>query len=102
MEASFRGQIDPPILRRLRGSPRKNRRRETDEPPPDAIEARRVKTVKCNNCQQYGHNRARCQKAPTAASTRAAQVSNYFIHLKVLVFLLLNFDLFSIVCTTRV
>uniref|UniRef100_A0A5B7ARQ4 SWIM-type domain-containing protein n=1 Tax=Davidia involucrata TaxID=16924 RepID=A0A5B7ARQ4_DAVIN len=55
--------IDPPPLRRLPGRPKKNRRREADEDV-GSSQARRALSLRCTNCNQFGHNRRTCQRAP--------------------------------------
>ena len=51
--------LQPPILRKLPGWPRKNRRREKGEA--DAGTTRnRSTTVRCKKCNQFGHNSRTC------------------------------------------
>lgn len=58
--------LEPPPLRRLPGRPRKNRRREVDDAAAGTSESRRSQTIKCSNCQHFGHNKRSCQRAPVA------------------------------------
>ncbi|XP_045819551.1 uncharacterized protein LOC123912991 isoform X2 [Trifolium pratense] len=48
------GNIDPPVLRRLPGRPRINRKRSVIEGPGDPQDARRSNTVRCGNCKNLG------------------------------------------------
>lgn len=59
------GKIDPPILRRLPGRPRINRRRGVTEGPAAPHDARRSSTVRCGNCKEFGHNILGCQRDKT-------------------------------------
>ncbi|KAJ1424176.1 Transposase, MuDR, plant [Sesbania bispinosa] len=59
------GQIDPPTLRRLPGRPRINRKRGVTEGPASAHDARRSNTVRCSNCNEFGHNILGCQRDQT-------------------------------------
>jgi hypothetical protein len=58
-------QIDPPILRRLPGRPRVNRKRSVIEGPSGPHDARRSSTVRCGNCREFGHNILGCQRDET-------------------------------------
>ncbi|KAJ1401847.1 Zinc finger, SWIM-type [Sesbania bispinosa] len=59
------GQIDPPTLRRLPGRPRINRMRGVTEGPAGPHDARRSNTVRCSNCNEFGHNILGCQRDQT-------------------------------------
>ncbi|KAA8538874.1 hypothetical protein F0562_025566 [Nyssa sinensis] len=56
--------IQPPPLKRLPSRPRKNRRREPDEDVGVIRQGRQAHSLKCKICQQWGHNRRTCQRAP--------------------------------------
>ncbi|XP_058776102.1 uncharacterized protein LOC131650408 [Vicia villosa] len=58
-------QIDPPVLRRLSGRPRVNRKRSVVEGPSGSQDARRSNTVRCGNCKEFGHNILGCQRDKT-------------------------------------
>ncbi|XP_058747011.1 uncharacterized protein LOC131620001 [Vicia villosa] len=58
-------QIDPPVLRRLSGRPRVNRKRSVIEGPSGSQDARRSNTVRCGNCKEFGHNILGCQRDKT-------------------------------------
>ncbi|KAF8408008.1 hypothetical protein HHK36_007148 [Tetracentron sinense] len=55
--------VEPPPFRRLPGRPKKNRRRELDEPTPGS-QSRRSSTIRCCICKQFGHNKRTCQRGP--------------------------------------
>jgi hypothetical protein len=59
------GNIDPPVLRRLPGRPRVNRKRSVIEGPGGPQDARRSNTIKCGNCREFGHNILGCQRDKT-------------------------------------
>ncbi|KAJ1401166.1 Transposase, MuDR, plant [Sesbania bispinosa] len=59
------GQIDPPTLRRLPGRPRINRKRGVTEGLAGAHDARRSNTVRCSNCNEFGHDILGCQRDQT-------------------------------------
>ncbi|KAJ1426371.1 Transposase, MuDR, plant [Sesbania bispinosa] len=59
------GQIDPPTLRRLPGRPRINRKRGVTEGPAGPHDARRSNTIRCSNCNEFGHNILGCQRDQT-------------------------------------
>ena len=59
------GKIDPPVLRRLPGRPRTNRKRGITEGPTTSHDARRSSTVRCGNCHEFGHNKLGCQRDKT-------------------------------------
>ena len=59
------GNIDPPGMRRLPGRPRSNRKRGITEGPAGTHDARRSSTVKCSNCNEFGHNKRGCQRDKT-------------------------------------
>lgn len=63
--------LEPPPLRRLPGRPRKNRRREEDEPPAGTSVVKRSHTLKCTNCGYFGHNKRTCQRAPVRGRSNA-------------------------------
>ena len=65
--------ILPPVLRRLPGRPRKNRRREPGEGPSGVGTARRSATVRCDICKQFGHNKRTCQRDSVAATRSATR-----------------------------
>jgi hypothetical protein len=59
------GNIDPPVLRRLPGRPRVNRKRSVIEGPGGPQDARRSNTITCGNCGEFGHNILGCQRDKT-------------------------------------
>lgn len=59
------GKIDPPILRRLPGRPRINRKRGVTVGPAGSHDARRSSTVRCGNSKEFGHNILGCQRDKT-------------------------------------
>ncbi|XP_021722430.1 uncharacterized protein LOC110689911 [Chenopodium quinoa] len=64
-------KIDPPTMKRGVGRPCRERRREEDE----ERKGKRSKTIKCSNCQCFGHNSATCKGGPTAKQAVAASAS---------------------------
>ena len=56
-------EVFPPKLKRLPGRPRTKRRKQEGEGP-SSTQAQKSATVKCSNCQQLGHNKRGCQRAP--------------------------------------
>ena len=69
-------EVEPPILRRLPGRPRKNRRRELGEQPTGLNVARRSNTIKCQTCKRFGHNKHTSQRDSTVGSIRGIKVVN--------------------------
>ncbi|XP_059654370.1 uncharacterized protein LOC132301106 [Cornus florida] len=55
--------LDPPVLKRPISKPRVKRKREVSEPEA----TRRSSVITCSICGVFGHNKRRCEKAPTAA-----------------------------------
>jgi hypothetical protein len=60
----------PPLLKRLPGRPKKNRRKEPWEGTETGTVAKRSSTVRCVNCKQLGHNKRTCQRAPVGSNKR--------------------------------
>lgn len=60
--------LQPPPLRRQRGRPRKNRRRQEGEGPPGPSQEKRSQTLRCAKCKEFGHNRRTCQGGPVRGS----------------------------------
>ncbi|KAF8405851.1 hypothetical protein HHK36_007928 [Tetracentron sinense] len=60
-------QVEPPPLCRLPIRPKKNRRRELDEPTPGS-QSRRSSTIKCCICKQFGHNKHTYQRGPVKST----------------------------------
>ena len=58
--------INPPIMRRAPGRPKKKRNRANDEPTSSKVLPRLLTTVKCKKCGTLGHNSRTC-KGKTAA-----------------------------------
>ncbi|KAK1257238.1 hypothetical protein QJS04_geneDACA024221 [Acorus gramineus] len=56
-----RDPVEPPIMRRMAGRPRKARVRDTDEAP---ASLKTGGTVKCSRCKQIIHNKRSCRWAP--------------------------------------
>ncbi|KAF7145405.1 hypothetical protein RHSIM_Rhsim04G0059700 [Rhododendron simsii] len=61
-------QLDPPPLRRMPGRPRKNRRREADEEPAGTSQTKSI-------CNEFGHNKRTCQRAPVKQKKSAMGAS---------------------------
>ncbi|XP_021735263.1 uncharacterized protein LOC110701949 [Chenopodium quinoa] len=64
-------KIEPPAMKRGVGRPCRERRRDEDE----ERKGKRSKTIKCSNCQCFGHNSATCKGGPTAKQVVAASAS---------------------------
>ncbi|XP_059668502.1 uncharacterized protein LOC132313647 isoform X2 [Cornus florida] len=60
--------LEPPILKRNLGRPKRVRRRQSDEP----LAMKRSSIVTCSICNIVGHNKRGCQRAPTARAAREA------------------------------
>lgn len=56
--------INPPLVHRRVGRPKKLRRREADEPRSTLSSLRVSGSLRCRNCGHYGHNRRTCQGGP--------------------------------------
>ena len=69
-------EVEPPILRRLLGRPRKNRRKEPREQPTSLNVAKRSNTIKCQTCKRFGNNKHTCQRDSTVGSIRGTKVVN--------------------------
>ena len=77
--AEFRGDVDPvepPLLRRMPGRPKKNRRREPGEPTVGKKNAKSRRAVKCNFCHKLGHNKRNCPRSIIGSNKK---VINYLI-----------------------
>jgi len=59
------GNIDPPVLRRLPGRPRINRKRSVTDGPGGPQDVRRSNTIRCRNCKEFGPNILGCQRDKT-------------------------------------
>ncbi|XP_058733206.1 uncharacterized protein LOC131604807 [Vicia villosa] len=53
--------IQPPVMRRAIGRPKKNRNKTNDEPRSTQTLPRKLQTVKCQNCGKMGHNKRTCK-----------------------------------------
>ena len=53
--------ILPPLITRMPGRPKKNRRREPNEPPPTS-QSKRSTTLRCCICKDFGHNKRTCPR----------------------------------------
>jgi hypothetical protein len=58
--------INPPLMRRAPGRPKKKRNRSNDEPKDSRVLPRHLSTVQCTKCLKFGHNIRSC-KGKTAA-----------------------------------
>lgn len=67
--------INPPVMRRAPGRPKKKRNRANDEPTPSNVLPRNLTTVKCKRCGTLGHNSRTC-KGKTVADRKLAKGSN--------------------------
>lgn len=61
--------IEPPEMKRGVGRPARNRRRGEEE----ERKGKRSKTVRCANCNQFGHNKLTCKGGPTRKEKQAAK-----------------------------
>ena len=59
--------IQPPVMKRGVGRPVKNRKRGEEE----QRKGKRSKTLRCDNCGDFGHNILTCQRAPTQKQKKA-------------------------------
>ncbi|XP_021731001.1 uncharacterized protein LOC110697906 [Chenopodium quinoa] len=64
-------KIEPLAMKRRVGRLCRERRRDEDE----ERNGKRSKTIKCSNCQCYGHNSATCKGGPTSKQVAAASAS---------------------------
>ncbi|XP_058784986.1 uncharacterized protein LOC131659882 [Vicia villosa] len=53
--------INPPVMRRSIGRPKKNRNKSNDEPRNRNILPISLQTVKCKKCGSFGHNKRTCK-----------------------------------------
>ncbi|XP_058754872.1 uncharacterized protein LOC131628023 [Vicia villosa] len=53
--------INPPVMRRAIGRPKKNRNKANDEPRSTNTLPRTLQTVKCKKCGNMGHNKRTCK-----------------------------------------
>ncbi|XP_058765308.1 uncharacterized protein LOC131638780 [Vicia villosa] len=67
--------INPPVMRRAPGRPKKKRNRANDEPTSSNVLPRNLTTVKCKSCGTLGHNSRTC-KGKTAADRKLAKGSS--------------------------
>ena len=77
--AEFRSGVDPvepSLLRRMPGRPKKNRRREPGEPAAGEKNARSKSTVRCNFCHRLGHNKRTCPRSTIGSNKK---VINYLV-----------------------
>ena len=68
--------VEPPILCRLPGRPRKSRRREPGEQPLSLNVARRSNTIKCQTCKRFDHNKRTYQRDSIVGSIRGTKIVN--------------------------
>ena len=76
--AEFKGDVDPvepPLLRRMPGRPKKNRKREPGEPMTGEKNAS-MSTVRCNFCHKLGHNKRTCLRSIIGSNKK---VINYLV-----------------------
>ncbi|KAJ1421082.1 hypothetical protein SESBI_13953 [Sesbania bispinosa] len=62
-------KIAPPTFRAKPGRPKKLRRREADDPPPQNKFKRSHTSLRCGKCNSYGHNKRTC-KNQSASTTQ--------------------------------
>lgn len=67
--------INPPVMRRAQGKPKKKRNKANDEPCSSNILSRNLTTVKCKNCGIFW-NKSRMRKGKTTADRQFSKVSN--------------------------
>ncbi|XP_058746340.1 uncharacterized protein LOC131619237 [Vicia villosa] len=67
--------INPPVMRRAPGRPKKKRNKSNDEPNSSNVLPRILTTVKCKSCGNFGHNSRTC-KGKTAADRQLPKGSN--------------------------
>ncbi|XP_058783420.1 uncharacterized protein LOC131658103 [Vicia villosa] len=67
--------INPPVMRRAPGRPKKKRNKANDEPISSNVLPRNLTTVKCKSCGNFGHNSRTC-KGKTAADRQLPKGSN--------------------------
>ncbi|XP_050890051.1 uncharacterized protein LOC127095397 [Lathyrus oleraceus] len=53
--------INPPVIRRYIGHPKKNRNKVNDEPRIRNTPSRTLQIVKCKKCGRFGHNKRTCK-----------------------------------------
>jgi hypothetical protein len=58
--------INPPLMRRAPGRPKKQRNKSNDEPKNSKILPRYLQTVQCTKCKTFGHNARSCKGNTTA------------------------------------
>jgi len=66
--------LQPAVLKRLPGRPRKNRRLEEGESKPVGA-TKRSNTVECRNCNYFGYNSRTCQRAPVATKKKGKRTT---------------------------
>ena len=64
----------PPLMRTMPGRPRKKRIIAADEN--NSQITRRGRVMTCSNCQEPGHNKSSCKKAPVPKPPKATRPSN--------------------------
>ncbi|XP_059629164.1 uncharacterized protein LOC132271719 isoform X2 [Cornus florida] len=71
--------LDPPPPYRRPGRPKKNRRRDADEPAAGTSQVRKSMTIRCMTCKPLGHNKRTCpkntNKVQKGSSSKAANAS---------------------------
>jgi hypothetical protein len=67
--------INPPLMRRAPGRPKKKRNRSNDEPKDSRVLPRHLSTVQCKKCLKFGHNIRSC-KGKTAADREIPKGGN--------------------------
>ncbi|XP_058775575.1 uncharacterized protein LOC131649839 [Vicia villosa] len=67
--------INPPVMRKAPGRPKKKRNKANDEPTSSNVLPRNLTTVKCKSCGNFGHNSRTC-KGKTAADRQFPKGSN--------------------------
>ncbi|XP_058726237.1 uncharacterized protein LOC131597563 [Vicia villosa] len=67
--------INPPVMRRAPGRPKKKRNKANDEPTSSNMLPRSLTIVKCKSCGNFGHNSRTC-KGKTAADRQLPKGSN--------------------------
>jgi len=65
-EESIEEPIVPPEVRRMPGRPKKNRRKDKDEPQKGWTLSRRGRIMTCRLCKTQGHNAYMCPTKPAS------------------------------------
>lgn len=61
-------KVEPPVVRKMPGRPRKNRKNELGEVPSSGKLPKRGKTMSCSACKSKNHNIRTCPNKPPITS----------------------------------